>query len=79
MRLSNGALAILIYTISAHGAELKVLSLPPLRAALIREAPLFEKATGHKVSVQYGTPPQLAKRLKDVDVVMATPEVTAGF
>jgi molybdate transport system substrate-binding protein len=66
--------------ISAQAAELKVLSLPPLRAALSEQMPQFERASGHKVTVEYGTPPQLAERFNDaVDVVMATEQAIAGF
>ena len=70
----------MLCTITAQAGELKVLSLPPLRAALSEQMPQFEKASGHKVTVEYGTPPQLAERFKDaIDVVMATEQAIAGF
>jgi molybdate transport system substrate-binding protein len=70
----------LLCTITAQAADLKVLSLPPLRAVLSEQMPQFEKAFGHKVTVEYGTPPQLAERFNDaVDVVMATEQAIASF
>lgn len=80
MRSLFVAAGSLLYTITAQAAELKILSLPPLRAALSEQVPQFEKASAHKVTIEYGTPPQLAERLKDAaDVVMATEPAIAAF
>ena len=80
MRFLIAAAASLSCTITVHAAELKVLSVPPLRAALSELVPQFEKASGHKVVVEYGTPPQLVERLKDApDVVITTEQAISGL
>ncbi len=45
----------------AHAAELQVIAGAGIRAALDEIAAQFEKATGHKAVVRYGTAPELMK------------------
>jgi molybdate transport system substrate-binding protein len=46
---------------SAHAAELQVIAGAGIRAALNEIAARFERATGHKVVIRYGTAPELMK------------------
>ena len=48
-------------TSNAQAAELQVLAGAGIRAPLNEIAGLFEKATGHKVVIRYGTAPELIK------------------
>jgi molybdate transport system substrate-binding protein len=53
----------LIHSISA--AEIKVFSGGPFEAAFKTLAPEFERETGHRVVIEYGTAPQLQKNLNE--------------
>lgn len=61
-------------------AEIKAQSLPPLRSALTELVSQFERASGHKVAIEYGTPPELKERLSkgDTDVLIATKQIIAA-
>jgi molybdate transport system substrate-binding protein len=78
--------ALVIATVApwskAHAAEIKVLSFPPLRTAMSQLVPQFERASGHKVSIDYVTPGAMAERIKNpgaADVVMLTTEAMADL
>jgi molybdate transport system substrate-binding protein len=68
-------LAALGSPLSAQSAApLTVVTIGPVRGALDQLGPLFEKASGHKVTLDYVTPPELARRVgagAGVDVVLA--------
>src|ERR1700704_6450098 len=49
----------------AHAAELKVLTSVALTSALDQLAPVFEKATGNKLSIGYSLIADLRKRILD--------------
>ena len=51
----------------AHTAEVRVLSSNAMREALIEAAPLFEKASGHKVAMSFVGSVDILKRLRDGD------------
>lgn len=71
------ALPLLALPQFARAAEIKVLSSNAAQAMLKEAAPLFEKQTGHKVVLGFGTSQQVAKRIGDgesADLVVITPE-----
>ena len=71
------ALPLLALPQFANAAEIKVLSSNAAKAMLEDAAPLFEKASGHKVILGFGTSQQVAKRIGDgesADLVVITPE-----
>ena len=49
----------------AQGAELKVYSGGPFEAAFHELAKDFEQSSGHRLNIEYGTAPQLQKKLTD--------------
>ena len=60
-----------------HAAEIKVLSSNATKTLLEDIAPMFEKASGHKVTLGFGTSQQVAKRVEGgeaADLVVITPE-----
>lgn len=70
-------MALFIVPRIAEAAEICVLSLPPLRSALSELVPQYEQSSGHKVTITYGTPPQLLDRLQAsdaADLVIMTPD-----
>ena len=70
--------AMLVIT-TASAAELTVVATTgPLPAVVGAIIPIFDKATGHKVTIKYIFEPELANHLKeigDADVVIAEPAV----
>jgi molybdate transport system substrate-binding protein len=63
---------------AAMGAEIKVLSAGAVEPGLVKLADQFRRDTGNRVKIQFGTAPQLAKRLADgesADVLIAPPSV----
>jgi molybdate transport system substrate-binding protein len=75
-------MALLIAPRMVEAAEVRVLSLPPLRSALSELVPQYQQASGHKVTITYGTPPQLIDRLQAsdaADLVIMTPDALAGL
>ena len=71
------AAALLALTAPAQAAEIKVLSSNATRTLLEDIAPMFEKASGHKVTLGFGTSQQVAKRVEAgeaADLVVITPE-----
>ena len=80
MNLKGLGLALMTLS-SVHGvqaAEVKVLASNSVRTMLEDVAPLFERATGHKVMLGFGTSAQVAKRVvagEAVDLLVVTPDV----
>lgn len=71
------ALLLLALPQLASADVIKVLSSNAAQAMMKNAAPLFEKATGHKVILGFGTSQQVAKRVGDgetADLVIITPE-----
>ena len=61
---------------AADAAEIKVLSSSALNAVITELTPQFERATGHRLSVQYGASAVLKKRIdagESPDVAILTP------
>jgi molybdate transport system substrate-binding protein len=72
------ALAAVLSSADAMAADVKVLASNSVRTMLEDVAPLFERATGHKVGLGFGTSAQVAKRVaadEAVDVLIVTPDV----
>ena len=80
MNLKGLGLALMTLS-SVHGvqaAEVKVLASNSVRTMLEDVAPLFERATGHKIVLGFGTSAQVAKRVvagEAVDLLVVTPDV----
>jgi molybdate transport system substrate-binding protein len=77
LRLLAGtfALATSILTVQAGAAELKVLSVGAMRAALQELAPAFEAASGNKLKIEYGTAGDIEKKVvagDEIDVAILT-------
>jgi len=69
------AAALMIVTLGANAAEIKVLSSVALASALDELAPVFERATGNKLVVDYGIAAQLRDRFltgEAADVLILT-------
>jgi molybdate transport system substrate-binding protein len=67
---------------TAYAAEIKVLSAGAMRGVVDALLPEFEKATGHKVTVDNATAGVLAKRIEDgeaFDVAIITATVVDGL
>jgi molybdate transport system substrate-binding protein len=62
--LPIGVLALLVIGGAADAAEIRVLSMPAMRAAMEELGPQFESATGHKLSIRFGLPSQLREALE---------------
>ena len=77
-RLHFVALALWAIGGAAMAAEIKVLSAGAVEPGLVRLAEAFRRETGQEVKIQFGTAPQLAKRLADgeaADILIAPPAV----
>lgn len=62
---------------TVQAAEVKVLASNSVRTMLADITPLFERASGHKVTLGFGTSSQVAKRMlsgESADLVVITPE-----
>jgi molybdate transport system substrate-binding protein len=73
--LCTAAAALTLPGSVAHAADLKVLTSVALTAALGDLVPMFEKATGDKVTIGYGLAGDLKKRVlagETADVIMLT-------
>ena len=71
------AVALLAMASPMHAAEIKVLSSNATKTLLEDIGPMFERASGHKVTLGFGTSQQVAKRVEGgepVDLVVITPE-----
>ena len=71
-------MTILSHATAARAAEIRVLCTGAARAALSELAPQFERATGHKLIVQYDLPPTLIGKInagEPFDVVILSHDV----
>ena len=78
LSLLIAAFAILAGAGSAAAAEIKVLTAGAMRGVVDALLPAFEKATGHKVTLDNATAGVLAKRIGDdeaFDLAIITPQV----
>jgi len=71
-----GAIAGLVFAMATHvdGAEIKVISTGGARAVMTSLVPEFERKSGHKVGIVFGTPGNMRDRLlagEAADVVVA--------
>jgi molybdate transport system substrate-binding protein len=65
-----------LWSADAMAAEVKVLSAGAVEPGLHKAVELFKKSSGHTVSIQFNTAPQIAKRMQDgyvADVLIAPP------
>jgi molybdate transport system substrate-binding protein len=72
------AVAAVFSSADAMAAEVKVLASNSVRTMLEDVAPLFTRASGHTVTLGFGTSAQVAKRVAAggaVDVLIVTPDV----
>jgi molybdate transport system substrate-binding protein len=73
-----GTLALALFWAGpAAAAEIKVLSSNATKTLLEETGPMFERASGHKVTLGFGTSQQVAKRMdagETADLVVITPE-----
>ena len=72
------ALAAVLSSAGAMAAEVKVLASNSVRTMLEDVAPLFTRASGHTVTLGFGTSAQVAKRViagEAVDLLVVTPDV----
>ena len=60
-----GSVLLLGASASVQAAEVRVLAVGSLPAALAQLGPQFEQASGHKLIIQYGATPQLIKKIED--------------
>ena len=63
MKAAIAALAVIALTAPAGAGELTVLSTGGARAVMTSLVPEFERTTGHKVTIGFGTPGQMRDRL----------------
>jgi len=73
--LFAGALAM-AWNMNVMAAEVKVLSAGAVEPGLHKAVELFNKSSGHTVSIQFNTAPQIAKRMADgyvADILIAPP------
>jgi molybdate transport system substrate-binding protein len=80
MRAAAMSLAATAYStgFGASAAELKLIASPGTRAALLELAPQFEKATGHKVAMDFAVIAVLKRRIaagEAFDIVIPGPEL----
>ena len=71
-----GAIVGLAFALATHveAAEIKVISTGGARAVMTSLAPEFERNSGHKVSINFGTPGDMRARLlqgEDADIAVA--------
>jgi len=67
---------------TAHAAELTLISGGAVEPGVHAAVHAFEKASGHKVKVTFNTTPQMQKRVASgdiFDVIIAPPAATGGF
>ena len=73
-----GLLLVIASAVSVNTSEIKVLSVTAtgLMAMMEQLTPVFERATGHKVTVTFALVPDLRKRIDDgesFDVIILSP------
>lgn len=73
-----GVVVLLTHGVAAEAAEIKVLSAPAMRAVINELGPQFERATGHKLVIQFGLGAVLKRQIEagaTFDVAIFTPPV----
>ena len=71
-----GLMMLLAQSLTANAAEVKVLAGGAIAGMLGELGPSFERATGHKLILQYGLAPQVKRRIEageSFDVVILSP------
>jgi molybdate transport system substrate-binding protein len=66
----------------AHAAEIRVLSSNGVHSVMVDMVPAFERATGHKISIDYNTANQIVDRIKrgeSADLVIVTRPIADGL
>src|SRR5258705_3376137 len=74
--------AMLSNVSSVAAADIVVLSAGPLRSAMSELLPLFEKSSGHKVTIEYSTVEPLASRVSKgatADVLIVTKQLISSL
>ncbi len=76
-RLVMAAIAMLLQTVSAQAAEIRVIASPSVSAILRELGPRFERATGHKLTASYGLVPAQKQQIEagDFDLAIIPGEV----
>jgi molybdate transport system substrate-binding protein len=72
------AAGLMVLPMLGHAAEIKVLSVIPLKTSIEELGPPFERATGHKLVVEYDGSSQLKRRLEAgeaFDIALIYPEL----
>src|SRR5947207_12113341 len=70
------AMAAALWSANAVAAEVKVLSAGAVEPGLHKAVEAFKQASGHTVTIQFNTAPQIARRLQEgtvADVLIAPP------
>jgi len=62
--LARALVLTIVLAQMADAAEIRVLCMPGMRAAMEELGPQFEGATGHKLSIRFGTPSQSREALE---------------
>ncbi len=76
------AALLIMATSAARGAELRVLCVVALKSAMTELGPQFEKASGHKLVVEYGTAGAVTERIgrdKGSDVAISARQQIASL
>lgn len=79
---SLAATTLAVHGTSAHAAEIRVLSSNGVHSVMVAMVPAFERATGHKVSIDYYTANQVLDELKagrKADLVIITRPTVDGL
>ena len=61
--LPRGLLLVIFLSFSLRAENLAILSAGAVEPGLVKVVEDFEKKTGHKVTIQFGTSPQLSQKL----------------
>ena len=75
-RLFAGGLTLLLLCNGSVAAEIKVLSAGAVEPGLHKAVEQFRQSTGHEVTIQFNTAPQIVQRMQEgyvADVVIAPP------
>jgi molybdate transport system substrate-binding protein len=78
IKICFGFMLALVQAHSASAAEIKVLSVVPLKSAVDELGPQFERATGHKLAMTYDGSSQLKRKFEanePFDVALIYPEL----
>jgi molybdate transport system substrate-binding protein len=79
---SLAAAVLAVHGTFAHAAEIRVLSSNGVHSVMVEMVPAFERATGHKISIDYNTANQVVDRIKageSADLVIITRPTADGL